>query len=149
MELVSPVGAKKPWERLFHSGTYNGCPVVLAAGLATIDVLEQEGAYEHINWVAEQLKNRIRTSFESYGVDVQILGVSSMFQPIFTPQKIRNYRDVAKSDLKKRINFDIELINRGVYVRPGKTYYASLAHSKGDVEKTLSAIDDAVKTMCG
>lgn len=149
MELVSPVGAKKPWERLFHSGTYNGCPVVLAAGLATIDILEQEGAYEHINWVAQQLKNCIRTSFESHGVDVQILGVSSMFQPMFISHEIRNYRDVAKSDLKKRINFDIELINRGVYVRPGKTYYTSLAHTKDDVEKTLSAIDDAVKTMCG
>jgi len=147
MELVSPVGVKKPWERLFHSGTYNGCPVALAAGLATIEVLEQDGAYDHINWVAEKVKERIRDSFERYGVDVQLVGACSMFQPIFTSKEVRNYRDVARSDSKKRINFDIELVNQGIYVRPNKTYYTSLAHTKDDVDKTLNVVENAAKVL--
>lgn len=147
MELFSPLGAKKPWEKLFHSGTYNGCPVVLAAGLATLEVLEQPGVYEHINWVAEKVKNGIKSSFERYGIDVQVLGITSMFQPIFASHEIRNYRDVAKADSKMRTRFDLELVNRGVYVRPGKTYYTSLAHTANDVEKTLNAIEEAAKAI--
>ncbi len=148
MELTSPIGAKLPYERLFHSGTFNGCPVALAAGLATIEVLEKTGTYEHIDGVAEEVKRCLNDAFEDYKIAGQATGLGSMFQCLFTSQKqIRNYRDTAKADDQKRVNFDLELMNSGVYVRPGKPFYTSLAHTKGDVEKTSDAIQEAVKTV--
>ena len=149
MELTSCVGTKLPYDHVFHSGTFNGCPVVLAAGLATIEVLEKTGTYNHINWIAEEVKNCMVEVSEDNNVDGQVVGLTSMFQCLFTAQKeIKNYRDIAKADAKKRASFDLELINNGVYVRPGRTYYTSLAHTKDDLEKTFEAIKratDAVK----
>lgn len=148
MQVASPVGAKLPYERLFHSGTFNGCPVVLAAGLATIEVLEKTGTYKHIDGVAEEVKKCMNDVFQDYKIAAQAIGVSSMFQCLFTSQKrIRNYRDTAKADAQKRVNFDLELINNGVYVRPGKPFYTSLAHTKTDLEKTFEAVKEATKTV--
>jgi len=148
MAVMSPVGSKYPYDHLFHTGTFSGCPAVLAAGLATIEVLEKPGVYNHINWVAEEVKKCMNNVFEDYEIAAQATGVGSMFQCLFTPQKqIRNYRDTAKADAKKRVNFDLELINRGVYVKPGKPFYTCLAHTKADLEKTFEAIKEATKTV--
>lgn len=148
MELASPVGAKVPFDHVFHSGTFNGCPIVLAAGLTTIEVLEKPGTYNHINWIAEEVKNCMKNVFEDNKIDAQVIGLTSMFQCVFTSQEnVRNYRDIVKSDVKKRVNFDLELINNGVYVRPGRTYYTSLAHTKADLEKTFEAIEKAADAI--
>jgi glutamate-1-semialdehyde 2,1-aminomutase len=148
MELTSPIGAKLPYEKVFHSGTFNGCPVVLAAGLATIEVLEKAGTYNHINGIAEKVKNCMKEVFEDKKINAQVMGLTSMFQCLFTAQEeIRNYRDVAKADTNKRLNFDLELINNGIYNRPGRTYYTSLAHTKTDLEKTFEAIKKAADAI--
>jgi len=148
MELTSPVGAKSPYDNVFHSGTFNGCPTILAAGLATINVLKKSGTYDHINWIAEQVKKCMKDSFEDKKIDGQVIGLTSMFQCLFTPnKKVKNYRDIAKADGKKRVHFDLELINNGVYVRPSRTYYTSLVHTKADLEKTFEAIEKTTDAM--
>ena len=147
MEWTSPVGAKAPYERVFHSGTFNGCPTVLAAGLATLEVLKKPASYKHINRVAQQVKKSMKDAFEDRKIEAQVIGLSSMWQCIFTSQKVRNYRDIARSDVKRRRDFDLELINNGIFVTPGRTYYTSLAHTKADVEKTSEAIEKAAEAI--
>ncbi len=147
MELTSPVGAKLPFDRVFHSGTFNGCPTVLAAGLATIEVLKKPGTYDHINWVADEVKRCMKDAFEDNKIDGQIIGLASMFQCLFTSKQVKDYRDVARADSKKRMSFDLELINNGVYVRPGRTYYTSFAHTKSDLQGTFEAVETAAKAV--
>lgn len=147
MELTSPVGSKLPFDHVFHSGTFNGCPTVLAAGLATIEVLKKPGTYEHINWVADEVKKCMKDVFEDNRIDGQVIGLASMFQCLFTSKRVKDYRDIAMADYKKRVSFDLELINNGVYVRPGRTYYTSLAHTKSDLQKTFGAVEKAAKAL--
>jgi len=147
MELTSPVGAKLPFDRVFHSGTFNGCPTVLAAGLATLEVLKKPESYKHINWVADKVKQCMQDAFEDNHIDAQVIGLASMFQCLFTSKRVKDYRDIASADSKRRMNFDLELINNGVYVRPGRTYYTSLAHTKSDLEKTFEAVKKAAKII--
>jgi len=147
MELTSPIGAKLPFDRVFHSGTFNGCPTVLAAGLATIEVLKNPGTYDHINWVADEVKRCMRDAFEDNKINGQVIGLASMFQCLFTSKRVKDYRDIARADSKKRMNFDLELVNNGVYVRPGRTYYTSLAHTKSDLKKTVEAVEKAAKSV--
>ncbi len=147
MEHASPVGAKSPSDRVFHSGTFNGCPTVLAAGLATIEVLKKAGAYRHTDWVADEVKKCMRDAFEDNEIEAKVIGLASMFQTVFTPEAIRNYRDIARADSKKRVNFDLELVNNGVYVRPGRSYYTSLAHTESDLKTTFDAVEKSAKTI--
>jgi glutamate-1-semialdehyde 2,1-aminomutase len=147
MELASPIGGELPSDHVFHSGTFNGCPTVMAAGLATIEVLKKPESYKHTNWIADKVKKQMTDSFEDNQIEAQVIGLASMFQCLFTSQRVRNYRDIAGADSKKRVNFDLELINNGVYVRPGRTYYTSLAHTKSDLKKTSEAIDKAARAI--
>ena len=62
---------------LFHSGTYNGHPTILAAGLATIDLLENE--IQHVFTMTEKLKTGINQLFASKGIDSQTIGIGSIF----------------------------------------------------------------------
>jgi len=149
MEHVSPVGSKSPFDRVFHSGTFNGCPIVLATGLATIEVLKKPRTYEHINWVADEVKKCMRDAFEDNDTEATVIGLASMFQCLFTSNEIKGYRDIAKADSKKRFDFDLELINNGVYVRPGRTYYTSLAHTRSDLQTTFEAVGTAAKAISG
>ncbi len=145
MENMSPVNSKSPSDRVFHSGTFNGCPTILAAGLATLEILKKTGTYLHVNWVADEVKKYMRDAFEDKRIDAEVIGLASMFQCLFTSGNVKNYRDIARADSKKRMNFDLELVNNGVYVRPGRTYYTSLAHSRPDLRKTFEAIEVAAK----
>lgn len=147
MEYMSPVGSKSPSDRVFHSGTFNGCATVLAAGLATIEVLKKPGIYKHIDWVVHEVRKFMENAFEDNRIDAQVIGLASMFQSVFTSKTVKNYRDIARADSKKRMTFDMELINNGVYVRPGRTYYTSLAHTKADLQKTSAAIEKAAKAL--
>ena len=147
MEHASPVGAKSPFDRVFHSGTFNGCPMVLAAGLATIEVLKKPRTYPHTNWVADETKKCMRDALEDNEIEAKVIGLASMFQTVFTSEEVKSYRDIARADSKKRVNFDLELINNGVYVRPGRTYYTSLAHTKSDLKTTFDAVEKAAKTI--
>jgi len=149
MEWTSPVGAKAPYERVFHSGTFNGCPTVLAAGLATIEVLEKPATFRHINWVAQEAKKCMKDVFEDKKIEAQVIGLSSMWQCVFTSHEVKNYRDIAKADAKKRRDFDLELINNGVFVTPKRTYYTSLAHTKEDLERTFEAVEKAAEAISG
>jgi glutamate-1-semialdehyde aminotransferase len=45
------------------------------------------------------------------------------------------------------MTFDMELINNGVYVRPGRTYYTSLVHTQADLQKTSEAVEKAAKAL--
>ena len=147
MEHVSPVGAKSPFDRVFHSGTFNGCPTVLAAGLATIEILKKPGTYKHINWVADEVKKCMRDAFEDNEIEAKVIGRASMFQSLFTSEEVKDYRAIARADSKRRVSFDLELINNGVYVRPSRTYYTSLAHTKSDLKTTFDAVEKAAKTI--
>jgi len=147
MEHASPVGAKSPFDRVFHSGTFNGCPTVLAAGLATLEVLKKPGTYEHINSIADEVKKCMRHVLEDNEIEAQVIGLASMFQCLFTSEKVKDYRGIARADSKKRVGFDLELINNGVYVRPGRTYYTSAAHTRSDLQTTFDAVEKAAKAV--
>lgn len=131
---------------LFHSGTYNGHPSILAAGLETIAVLEEE--INQINEAAETLKKGISKLFLQKGIAVKTLGLGSIFNLIFTEKdKILNYRDLQNADFSLRRELDFQLINEGIYTKPLNRYSISSAHGQEEIDKTLEAYDKVIRRL--
>lgn len=132
---------------VFHSGTYNGHPIVLAAGLATIGVLETDGVMEKLTANTNLLRTRLEKLYASYNIPMQTIGMGSIFNIVLTDQPIRNYRDLweANSELRKAI--DMELLNLGVYCKPGNRYSMSIAHGEEDIFYTVRAHEEALKEV--
>jgi glutamate-1-semialdehyde 2,1-aminomutase len=123
---------------LFHSGTYNGHPTILAAGLATIDVLENE--IEQVFNVTEQLKAGICELFLAKGIQAQTIGMGSIFNIVITEKEtVRNYRDLQESNFSLRKEIDYHLLTQGVYTKPLNRYSLSTVHGEKEIERTLEA----------
>lgn len=132
---------------LFHSGTYNGHPAILAAGLATINVLERE--MQHIHDVAAKLKAGITKLFSERGIAMQTLGLGSIFNIVITDQsEISNYRDLQKADFAFRRELDFLLLAEGIYTKPLNRYSISAAHGEKEISRTLEAVEGALRKLC-
>lgn len=127
-------------EVLFHSGTYNGHPTILAAGLATIEVLEKE--MPHVLFVSNELKKGLEKVFKSYNIPMKAVGIGSIFSVVLTTkEKILNYRDLQETDLVMRKDLDFLLLNEGIYTKPLNRYSISTAHTMKEVHATIAAYD--------
>lgn len=123
---------------LFHSGTYNGHPTILAAGLATIDVLENQ--IEQVFNVTEQLKVGISKLFSAKGINAQTIGMGSIFNLVITEKEtVQNYRDLQESNFTLRKEIDYHLLTEGVYTKPLNRYSLSTVHGEKEIERTLEA----------
>lgn len=156
MQISSPQGKKDVFEMdgrtnkkdvLFHSGTYNGHPSVLAAGLATIEVLEKNYAFAKIEQTTHNLRRGIENVLRYYQIKGKTVGEGSIFSVVLTDGEIKNYRDMQKADTSLRKQLDYHLLTLGVYTKPLNRYSVSLAHTDNDVQATIDAYETAVKRL--
>lgn len=156
MEVCSPYGKKDLFEMngvskkkdvLFHSGTYNGHPSVLAAGMATIDVLLSEGNFQKILDSTETLRRGIENVLKHHNISGKTVGLGSIFNVMLTTDNIENYRDIQKADTSLRKELDYHLLTLGVYTKPLNRYSMSLAHGEREVQHTIDAYEEAIKRM--
>ncbi len=123
---------------LFHSGTYNGHPLILKAGLATIEVLEKE--FDNIVKCTNMLKDGIKKLYAEKGIKVLTFGNGTMFNYCITDlDKIESYRDLQQSNFALRKKIDFALFKEGIYNKPTNRYSLSTYHDEAIVLKTLEA----------
>lgn len=130
--------------RVFHSGTFNGNPISLSAGRATVEMLEKDKNFESIVNKTNLLKAGFDRSLREADLDHQMLGEGGLFSVAMINDKVKNYRGLQSSNLRLRRIIDLKLILNGVYVKPLERFSISLAHTNEDIGETLEKIDDIV-----
>ena len=146
MDVVNPVTRGRD-DRVFHGGTFNGHPTMLAAGMATLDVLEEPGTYPHLNRITDKLMNGMNDLFERLDVDAIAVGPGATFNVIFALGCARSYRDCMHFDAKLRQQFDYGLLARGIHFHPDKPFYTCTEHTDEDVDHTLKMAEEVLKEM--
>ncbi|WP_174495166.1 aspartate aminotransferase family protein [Salirhabdus euzebyi] len=136
-------------EVLFHSGTYNGHPTVLAAGLATIEILEQNGTMGKLIEKTNRLRNGLEHVYHQYGYDMQTIGMGTIFNILLTSDPIKNYRDMDKANMDLRKVIDQKLLALGLYTKPLNRYSMSTAHTEEDINRTIELHEKALKMIRG
>jgi len=138
----------KPMTRVFHSGTFNGNPLSVNVGRATIEALSRHGTFEVLSRRTDHLKRGISAALAERDIPHQTAGEGGMFNVYFTSEPVRNYRDVKRSDMRFRRFLDLELITNGVYLKPENRYCLTLAHSNDDVsvteERFVQSVDNLI-----
>ena len=133
MGLLDP---RREGRRVFHSGTFNGNPLSITVGRATVEELSRPGRFDTLRSRTDSLKNGLAAELRSRQIPHSVSGEGGMFNIYLTENQVRNYRDAKASDLKTRRAIDLELISRGVYLKPENRYCLSLAHGEADVSLT-------------
>ena len=155
LQMIAPGGSYLPGigekktekvENLFHSGTYNAHPLILAMGLASLRLLDKK--YDDLVANTERLKTGIRKAYEAHGIRVLTPGVGALFNVYVTDKKeIKNYRDAKACNVALRKKMDYALLFEGVYNKPGKRYNISTAHTKDVIDFTLDAFERAFQKL--
>ncbi len=151
MDIASPNGSdildsgnkkNNAADILYHSGTYNGHPLILALGTETIRILKSE--LDPLIKRTESLKDGIKKIFSEHGIKIVTTGIGAMFNIWITElDEIKNYRDLTKSDFNLRKKIDYALLLNGIYNKPCNRYNLSTAHTDSVIDETLSAFERA------
>lgn len=140
MEMVAPSGP------VYQAGTLSGNPVAMAAGLKTLELLEQPDLYARVFAHTTQLTQGLQTLADEFGIPFTTNHVGSMFGFFFSEEKsITNFKQVMACDIPRFNRFFHELLKRGVYLAPAsyEAGFMSAAHTEADINETLSKAREA------
>ena len=142
MEQIAPAGD------VYQAGTLSGNPLAIAAGLATLELLD-ERAYLRVAETTERLAEGLRGAAAREGVALQVQSAPGLLTPFFTDQPVRNYADAAACDLDAYGAWCRALLALGIYPPPSQfeAWFPSVAHTPKDVERTVEAAKLAFAEM--
>eukprot|EP00227_Mantoniella_beaufortii_P020143 CAMPEP_0197575852 /NCGR_PEP_ID=MMETSP1326-20131121/1088_1 /TAXON_ID=1155430 /ORGANISM="Genus nov. species nov., Strain RCC2288" /LENGTH=482 /DNA_ID=CAMNT_0043138681 /DNA_START=51 /DNA_END=1499 /DNA_ORIENTATION=- len=135
MEIVAPAGP------MYQAGTLSGNPLAMTAGIETLNILGEPGAYEHLEKVTSRLVAGILAAGKEAGHEVCGGSISGMFGFFFTEGPVRNFSDAQKSDTAKFARWHRGMLEEGVYLAPSQyeAGFTSLAHTEADIDATIAA----------
>ncbi len=141
MSLVSPEGP------VYQAGTLSGNPVAMAAGLATLSLLEGSRVYRRLDALSAELEEGIREEARREGVSVTMNRVGSMLGLFFVGRDVENFEDANTTDRRLYARFHGRMLAEGVYLPPSplETIFTSTAHSRGQVAATVAACKKAFR----
>jgi glutamate-1-semialdehyde 2,1-aminomutase len=135
MQCVAPVGP------VYQAGTLSGNPVAVAAGLATLKLVQAPGFYDRLAATAGQLCNELNGLAHEHGVGFAAQRVGGMFGIYFRETPPATYREVMECDREAFNRFFHTMLAEGVYFAPSayEAGFVSAAHGSAEIERTLEA----------
>jgi glutamate-1-semialdehyde 2,1-aminomutase len=140
MEQVAPSGG------IYQAGTFNGSPISLAAGNATLDVLENDRVLEKLNATGDQMRKALSEIVSDSRLPYSVTGIASMFK-VFFGTLPWDYASALRCDKSGYFNFFRRMLDSGIFLTPSQfeTDFLSTAHSDEDLEQTLEAFKSNLK----
>jgi glutamate-1-semialdehyde 2,1-aminomutase len=140
MRMLAPAGD------VYQAGTLSGNPLAVAAGLATLELLD-EAAYVRLAASTERLAEGLRRAAGEY--PVQVVSATGLVTIFFSEDAVRNFADAQACDLDAHAHWCRELLSRGVYPPPSQfeAWFPSLAHSDEQIDRTLEAAAAAFSSV--
>ncbi|MFM7390179.1 MAG: glutamate-1-semialdehyde 2,1-aminomutase [Vampirovibrionales bacterium] len=138
METVAPLGP------MYQAGTLSGNPLGMAAGIATLDLLD-EAAYTHLEAVTQQLCQGMASLATQHALPHTITQVGAMFSLFFVHPPVQSFNDIIASNRDTFNVFYWAMLNQGVYLAPSpfEAGFTCLAHTPALIDETLLALDKA------
>ncbi|HEV7941502.1 MAG TPA: aspartate aminotransferase family protein [Solirubrobacteraceae bacterium] len=135
-----------PDGEVFYGGTYNGNAPVVAAALATIDVMEREPVHEHIFALGERMRTGLARIAKQAGVPAHAGGFGSLFVLSFLEGEIRDHEDVARNDTELFLAYRRQMVKRGCFEVPenvGRSHIG-YSHTEADIDHSLEMAEQAL-----
>lgn len=134
MSRIAPAGD------VYQAGTLSGNPLAMAAGIATLNILEKAD-YKGLEARVLAFVKELVGILQSKGLDVQYQHIASMFTLFFTDKPVHNFADVEKASVAIFESFYKQMREMGIFLSPSafETAMVSFAHTDDDFNKTLDA----------
>jgi len=135
MEYLSPLGP------VYQAGTLSGNPLAMAAGLATLKVLERPETYDVLEDRGKQLQTGLLLAASDAGLPLSVSRLGSVLGMFFRASTPRDLEEVKDSESDLYPLFFHGMLKRGHSFAPSafESMFVSAAHSPEIIDRTLSA----------
>lgn len=136
MRLVSPDGP------VYQAGTLSGNPIATAAGLATLQILEEDpDIYDRLEKNTKRLAEAVLTAG---GNRVTVNQIGSLLSIFFTGQPVVDYDSATSADPLAYADYFGYMLDHGIYVAPSQfeAMFVSDAHTKEDIDRTIAVMQE-------
>jgi glutamate-1-semialdehyde 2,1-aminomutase len=135
MQQIAPSGP------IYQAGTLSGNPVAMAAGLATLELIQAPGFHAELDRKTRLLTDALQAVADEAGVPFSTTRVCGMFGLYFTAENVETYAQATACDVAAFNRFFHGMLRRGVYLAPSafEAGFLSAAHTEQDLADTVAA----------
>jgi len=144
MDFLAPTGP------VYQAGTLSGNPVAVAAGIATLNLLD-DGVYDRLNATATILSEAVSASLAAEGVAHRVQRAGNLFSFVFGEEARssapRTYADVQRQETFRYAPFFHAMLDGGVSLPPSvfEAWFVSDAHDQSAIGRIFEALPAAAK----
>lgn len=144
MEHLAPLGP------VYQAGTLSGNPLATAAGLATLELVSENGFFDALEARTQELVIGLQERAAAAELALASNHIGGMFGLFFTScAQVSSFADVCTSDADQFARFFRGMLDNGVYLAPSafEAGFMSAAHDDTAIEATLAAAEQAFAAM--
>jgi len=143
MEKIAPLGP------VYQAGTLSGNPVAVAAGIATLNIVQEPGFVEKVERTTQGLVAGLLAEAKKAGVTFSSQSIGSMFGMYFRDASPRSFAEVMQCDRERFNRFFHAMLALGVYLAPSayEAGFVSGAHGAAEIDATLAAAREAFRKV--
>jgi glutamate-1-semialdehyde 2,1-aminomutase len=143
MEMIAPSGP------VYQAGTLSGNPLAMAAGIATLKVLQTSGIWEQMEAAVGKLSQGVSSIAEKSSIPLQSNQVGTMFSIFFTETPVHDWPSAKTSDTNRFGKYFQGMLQHGVYLAPSQfeAGFVSALHDEVVLEDTLDAASITFKNL--
>ena len=145
MQSIAPLGP------VYQAGTLSGNPVAVAAGLATLKLVQAPRFYDRLAAAARTLCEGLTRAAQGLGVPFCAASVGGMFGLYFRETPPVSYAEVMQCDKEAFNRFFHGMLSRGVYLAPSayEAGFVSSVHGPTEIERTVKAAKSVFAELAG
>jgi len=140
MQLFDPLA--KP--RIAQAGTYNGNPLTMVAGIATLNEMQND-RYQQLNDACQIIETELNAVFLQLGIAAVCTSIGSLFKIHFLKERPINYREAAEDDALLHQWLFFWLLADGIHLSQGGNI--STAINEQDISKLIASVNKGLRTL--
>jgi len=135
MNYLSPVGD------VYQAGTLSGNPLAMSAGIATLQLIKEEGFYDQIEEKSAYLEKGLINAIADIPIATSWQRVGGMFTLFFNSESVNNFSEALQSDTDLFARYFNGMLAEGINMGPSQfeAGFMSAAHSLEDLDRTIDA----------
>lgn len=143
MQQVAPAGP------VYQAGTLSGNPVAMAAGLATLQLIQAPGFHAALSDKVLRLTTGLQALADQAGVPFSTHRVGGMFGLFFSAEHVHSFAQATACDTAAFGRFFHAMLEQGVFLAPSayEAGFMSAAHGEDEIALTLHAAERAFAAL--
>jgi len=143
MDYLAPDGP------VYQAGTLSGNPLAMAAGIASLKLLEELNPYEQLDELGAQLRDAVSAAAQAKGIPIQVPQRGAMFSIFFNDNPVRDYDTALEGDAELFKRFFHSCLDKGVYLAPSafEAGFLSTAHNGAAIDRACEVFAEAIKEL--